>query len=176
MSRIKRILLLVAILTIWTGHQAFAAVQKTPDQKEPGGTSSSPSTAPGETGKTFNEPKDQSILNRLPAPPPTDNPEPTNPTDTNNPPPQNPPYNPPNYPQPTYPSYVSPIDNICPQGYYCRANLMPVLGAREGVQKLCTRNETELEDAYRDCDKVIELCQKAKPSIMSEAQYQRICS
>ena len=170
MSQFKRILLLVAILTVSTVHQTFAAVQKTPDQKEPASTPST--TAPGGTDKTFNEPKDQSILSRLPAPPPTENPEPTIPPNTSTPPPTNQPYN---YPYPS-PSEVEPIDHICPQGYYCRVNLMPVLGAREGVQKLCTRNETELEDTYRDCDKVIALCQKAKPSIMSEAHYRGLCS
>ena len=176
MNQMKRILLLVAMLTILTAHQAFAAVRET--TKEPSTTPSSPSTAgSGTTDKTFNEPKDQSILSRLPEPPPTDKSPSQGPDayaprtqqggDTTCVPPS------PNCPEvPGSSSEVLPIYNICPSGYYCRASIIPVPGGKDAT---CTVNETELSDFYRDCAKVIEICRGSKPQDVGEV-YQKICS
>lgn len=179
MNQIKRILLLAAILTILTAHQAFAAVRET---KEPSTTSSS-SSAPKETSPTFNEPKGGSVLDALP-PSPQSNPPDTAaayrpPTDGGKQPtpdcvppsPNCPEYGGYEYPN-QYPSIVYPINNICPSGYYCRASIIPIPGGRDAT---CTVNETELSDFYRDCDKVINLCRNSKPQDVGEI-YKQICS
>ena len=185
MSQIKRISLLVAILMVLTARQAFAptAVEKTRGESA---APRSPSTAPGGTDTTFNEPKDQSVLSQLPAPP-SDN-EPTPQYRRQDTPPDCVPGNPncptipdcvpPSCPTQTYeypsPSYVYPIDRICPQGYYCRAtNIIPVPGGKDGT---CSINETELNDAYRDCAKVGTLCRSSRPPDVSEEHYQKLCT
>lgn len=176
MNQIKRISLLVAILMILTARQAFAptAVEKT---KGEAAAPSSPSTAPGGTDKTFNEPKDQSILAALPPAPTSEgNNAPNNITTPDCVPPSCPttpdciPPSP-NCPTPSSPA-VYPVNNVCPSGYYCRASIIPVPGGRDAT---CTINESELEDSYRDCAKVIELCRNTKPSDIG-ALYQNLCS
>lgn len=175
MNQIKKITSAAAIMLFLAVHPAFSAVQKEAPKSEPSAPVASTTTASAPSDAFFND-QDSSVLNRLQSPP----------SDNKNTPTNNPQNNPQNNPEPEPPdqtedknlsdgtSEVWPVDHICPQGYYCRINQIPVLGTREGREGTCAINDIEVDNAYRDCAKVKVFCQNPLPK--SEKLYQRLCS